>query len=102
MLNPKTKNYPDGSMTNLNRELAIMIGFVGAFILVFAIWCILFKYFTDVEDKKRAAVMARGVEMRGGVRHRETDGVVRTAETVVQDREGEGQVEESSSRSKYD
>jgi hypothetical protein len=71
LLNPKTKNFPNGTMASLRAELGLMAGFIGAFVLAFAVWCILFKYFSDKEDRKRAEVMARGVEMRGGVRHRE-------------------------------
>lgn len=74
LLNPKTKNFPDGTMGSLHAELSLMAGFIGAFILAFVVWCILFKYFCDKEDRERAEVMARGVEMRSGVRHR--DGVV--------------------------
>ncbi len=70
LLNPKTKNFPDGTMGSLRAELSLMAGFICAFILAFASWCILFKYFSDMEDRKRAETMARGVEMREGVRHR--------------------------------
>jgi hypothetical protein len=101
MLNPKTKNYPDGSMTNLRTELSVIAGFIGAFILAFLVWCILFKYFSDKEDRKRAVVMARGVEMRGSVRHqREGDGVAGTTGALVLDGDAKGLlVEESTSSS---
>jgi hypothetical protein len=82
LLNSKTKNFPDGTMASLRAELGLMAGFIGAFILAFAVWCILFKYISDKEDRKRAEVMARGVEMRGGVRHRES--------VVVQDGGSDG------------
>lgn len=105
LLNPKTKNFPDGTMASLRAELGLMAGFIGAFILAFAVWCILFKYFNDKEDKKRAETMARGVEMRGGVRRRE--GRVGLTGMAVQDGEGDGlsreqRMEESGSGSKGD
>ena len=64
MLIRKIENFPDGVMGSLRAELGLMAGFIGAFILSFAIWCILFKYFSDKEDRERAELMARGMEMR--------------------------------------
>lgn len=84
--NPKTANYPDGVMGSLRAELGLMAGFIGAFILAFFVWCILFKYFSDKEDRERAELMERGVEMRSGVRHRE--GVVGLTGMAEEDGEG--------------
>jgi hypothetical protein len=105
LLNPKTAKFPDGTMGSLRAELGLMAGFIGAFILTFAVWCILFKYFSDKDDKERAELMARGLEMRSGVKHRE--GVVGSTGLAEADREDgvlgkEQRVEGSGSGSKED
>jgi hypothetical protein len=69
LVSPKTAKFPDGTMGSLRAELGLMAGFIGAFILTFAVWCILFKYFSDRDDRERAELMARGMEMRSGVKH---------------------------------
>jgi hypothetical protein len=60
VLNSKTQNFPNGVMGSLHAELGLMAGFIGAFILAFAIWCIVFKYFSDKEDREQAKMLVKG------------------------------------------
>jgi hypothetical protein len=105
LMNPKTAKFPDGTMGSLRAELGLMAGFIGAFILTFVVWCILFKYFSGKDDKERAELMARGMEMRSGVKHHE-DIVWPTGVAEVDREDGvlgkERRVEGSRSGSKED
>jgi len=89
MSNSKTEYFPDGVMGSLRAELELMAGFIGAFILSLVVWYILFKYFSDKEDRQHAKVMARGTEMRGGMRHQDSnrEEIMEPAGIAVQDGE---------------